>query len=139
MVNKQLLKQATELLQSVSAEELEPIQINGTKYDDGSYGFTIDLTYPDKSNINGNSGISTVFIGGNQYELFDRRAIVGDKVVYYSAGKMDEVITEVTSVDVEGINVLPYFDGDGEDVVGIIHGYYRVAILKEVPSDEQNY
>lgn len=46
MKNEQLLKQAIELLQGVNPDELETVQINHTKYDDGSIGFSVELTYP---------------------------------------------------------------------------------------------
>ncbi|GGB26773.1 hypothetical protein GCM10011409_00100 [Lentibacillus populi] len=46
MKNETILKQAIELLQNVDPDELETVQVNHTKYDDGSIGFTVDLTYP---------------------------------------------------------------------------------------------
>jgi len=46
MKNELLLKQAIELLQKVDPEELEIVQIENTKYDDGSVGFNVSLTYP---------------------------------------------------------------------------------------------
>lgn len=46
MNNEVLIKQAIELLQNVDPDELETVQLNHTKYDDGSIGFTVDLTYP---------------------------------------------------------------------------------------------
>lgn len=48
MKNKQILKQAIELLQTVNSDELETVQINHTKYDDGSIGFSVELVYPAK-------------------------------------------------------------------------------------------
>ncbi len=48
MKNEQLLKQAIELLKGVNPNELETVQINHTKYDDGSIGFSVELTYPAK-------------------------------------------------------------------------------------------
>ncbi len=48
MKNELLLKQAIELLQEVNSHELETVQVNHTKYDDGSVGFTVELTYPGK-------------------------------------------------------------------------------------------
>lgn len=48
MKNEQILKQAIELLQGVYPDELETVQINHTKYDDGSIGFSVELTYPAK-------------------------------------------------------------------------------------------
>jgi hypothetical protein len=48
MKNEFLLKQAIELLQEVNPTELETVQINHTRYDDGSIGFSVELTYPSK-------------------------------------------------------------------------------------------
>ncbi len=48
MKNEQLLKQAVELLQTANSDELETVQINHTKYDDGSIGVSVELTYPKK-------------------------------------------------------------------------------------------
>jgi hypothetical protein len=47
MKNERLLKQAISLLQEVDSNELETVQINHTKYDDGSIGFTVELVYPE--------------------------------------------------------------------------------------------
>lgn len=45
--NKELLLiQAQGLLNSLRIEDLETVQINSTKYDDGSEGLSIDITYP---------------------------------------------------------------------------------------------
>lgn len=46
MNNAELLKSAIQLLKDVNPDELETVQVNHTKYDDGSVGFTVDLTYP---------------------------------------------------------------------------------------------
>lgn len=46
MKNELLLKQAMELLKGVNPDELETVQVNHTKYDDGSIGFSVELTYP---------------------------------------------------------------------------------------------
>lgn len=46
MKNEILLNQAKELLEQVDSNELETVEINHTKYDDGSVGFSINLTYP---------------------------------------------------------------------------------------------
>lgn len=51
MDNKQLLNQAIELLQEVDAGVLETVQVNHTKYDDGSVGFTVELVYPAKDTV----------------------------------------------------------------------------------------
>ncbi len=36
------------MLEEVNADALETVQINETTYDDGSVGFSIELTYPPK-------------------------------------------------------------------------------------------
>ncbi|MCT1904108.1 hypothetical protein [Oceanobacillus sojae] len=46
MKNEAILKQAIELLKEVNTSELETVEISHTKYDDGSIGFSVDLTYP---------------------------------------------------------------------------------------------
>jgi len=48
MKNETILKQAIELLQQVNPDELEIVQIENTHYDDGSIGFNVSLTYPEK-------------------------------------------------------------------------------------------
>ncbi|GGB41674.1 hypothetical protein GCM10011409_19000 [Lentibacillus populi] len=48
MKNEVMLKHAIELLQNVNPEELEIVQIDNTKYDDGSIGLNVSLTYPAK-------------------------------------------------------------------------------------------
>ncbi|MDN6670667.1 MAG: hypothetical protein L0L07_00080 [Staphylococcus equorum] len=45
MNNKELLNLAIQLLNEVNSNDLETVQVNHTKYDDGSVGFTVDLTY----------------------------------------------------------------------------------------------
>jgi len=48
-MNKQeILKQTIKLLQAINPDNLETLQINHTKYDDGSIGFSVELTYPAK-------------------------------------------------------------------------------------------
>lgn len=46
MNNAELLNLAIQLLKDVNSDELETVQVNHTKYDDGSVGFTVELTYP---------------------------------------------------------------------------------------------
>ncbi len=48
MGNEQIINQAIQLLQNVNSDELETIQINHTKYDDGSVGLSVELVYPSK-------------------------------------------------------------------------------------------
>ena len=46
MSNEILLKQAIKLLQDVNPDEIETVQINHTKYEDDSIGFSVELIYP---------------------------------------------------------------------------------------------
>lgn len=46
MKNETLLNQAIELLKKINADDLEAVQIENTKYDDGSTGFNVSITYP---------------------------------------------------------------------------------------------
>ena len=46
MNNTKILQQAIELLKEVNPVDLETVQINHTKFDDGSVGFNVELTYP---------------------------------------------------------------------------------------------
>lgn len=48
MKNGVLLKQAIELLQGVNSDETETIEVENTIYDDGSIGFSINVTFPSK-------------------------------------------------------------------------------------------
>ncbi|MBW8350772.1 hypothetical protein K0H71_15150 [Bacillus sp. IITD106] len=50
-MNGLLLQQAIELLKGIATDELETVQINNTKYDDGSIGFSVELTYPAKGDL----------------------------------------------------------------------------------------
>lgn len=51
MNNKELLNLAIQLLNEVNSNDLETVQVNHTKYDDGSVGFTVDLTYPNVEEV----------------------------------------------------------------------------------------
>lgn len=46
MDNKKMLDTAIEMLQGFSTKDIETVQIDNTKYDDGSVRFTVDVTYP---------------------------------------------------------------------------------------------
>lgn len=50
-MNKQkqdILDMAVHILKEIKLSEIETIQVNSTKYDDGSQGLTIDITYPEQ-------------------------------------------------------------------------------------------
>lgn len=74
-----------------------------------------------------------VHIGTQRYELTDRRAEVGDKIVHVDkdCGKSDGVVTEVTSVGTSAVSVSGYDDPDEGYVCDISHGYYRVLVPVE--------
>ncbi|MED4523619.1 hypothetical protein P9257_05195 [Bacillus velezensis] len=79
-----------------------------------------------------------VHIDGERYELTDRKAEVGEKVVYVDkdCGESDGVVTEVTDVGSSTIDVVEYEGPDGYYVCGISHGYYRVLVPVEAAEDE---
>ncbi|SLC08156.1 Uncharacterised protein [Mycobacteroides abscessus subsp. massiliense] len=74
-----------------------------------------------------------VHIDGERYELTDRKAEVGEKVMYVNkdCGESDGVVTEVTSVGVSMVDVSGYEASDGDSVCGFSHGYYRVLVPVE--------
>ncbi|QNH48729.1 MULTISPECIES: hypothetical protein [unclassified Bacillus (in: firmicutes)] len=69
-----------------------------------------------------------VHIDGERYRLEDRKAEVGERVIYVNKenGKSDGIDTVVTSVGAGMVDVLEYKDDSGEDVCSICHGYYYV-------------
>lgn len=79
-----------------------------------------------------------VHIDGGRYELTDRKAEVGEKVMYVNkdCGESDGVVTEVTDVGSSTIDVVEYEGPDGYYVCGISHGYYRVLVPVEAAEDE---
>lgn len=52
-MKKAILNNAITLLENAVLEDLETIQINNTKYDDGSVGLSIELTYPAREDFEG--------------------------------------------------------------------------------------
>lgn len=69
-----------------------------------------------------------VHIDGERYRLEDRKADIGERVIYVNKenGKSDGIDTVVTSVGAGMVDVLEYKDDSGEDVCSICHGYYYV-------------
>ena len=71
-----------------------------------------------------------VHIDGARYRLVDRKAKVGEKVMYYKDGKSDGVVTTCIGYNErfnDRIDVEPYLaKGDDEVTCGFVHGYYRV-------------
>lgn len=46
---QELIDLAVNKLMRVSVSDVETVEINQTQYDDGSVGFTVDLTFPAKT------------------------------------------------------------------------------------------
>jgi len=46
MENEKMLSTAIELLKDIDLEKVEIVQVDNTKYDDGSVGFAVDITFP---------------------------------------------------------------------------------------------
>lgn len=71
-----------------------------------------------------------VHIDGQRYRLVDRKAKVGEKVMYYKDGKSDGVVTTCIGYNErfnDCIDVEPYLTkGDDEETCGFADGYYRV-------------
>lgn len=69
-----------------------------------------------------------VHIDGERYRLEDRKAEVGEKVMYVNneSGESDGVVAEVSDVGLSSVDVIAYEDYDGETVCGFSHDAYRV-------------
>ncbi|MCR9040831.1 hypothetical protein QRX25_14785 [Bacillus sp. L381] len=80
-----------------------------------------------------------VHIGTQRYEIVDRKAEVGEKVVHVDGdcGESDGVVTEVTDVGASTVDVVEYEVSDGESVCGISHGYYRVLVPVEATESDE--
>lgn len=74
--------------------------------------------------------------GTERYEMVDREAEVGEKVIYMNKGKSDGEVTEVTDVGAGMIDVIEYEDSDGEITCGFAHGKYRVLVPVESSEEE---
>ncbi|MBU5266268.1 hypothetical protein [Virgibacillus proomii] len=78
-----------------------------------------------------------VRIDGKRYKLADRRAEVGESVMYLYEGKSDGVVTKVTDVGVQCVDVEPYRDADEEgNVTSLYHGFYYVLEPAEESEEE---
>ncbi|MGF2820194.1 hypothetical protein ACQUF8_14570 [Bacillus subtilis] len=77
-----------------------------------------------------------VHIGTQRYELTDRRAEVGEKIIHMYEGKSDGVAREVRKTDDKGVEVDPYADEEGW-WGGFDHGCYRVLVpVESAEADE---
>lgn len=63
-----------------------------------------------------------------RYELVDRIAEVGEKVMYIINGKSDGIVTTVTDVGVQYVDVEEYVSGKGDTVCAIDHIAYFVLV-----------
>ncbi|MCY7780054.1 hypothetical protein MOB41_16770 [Bacillus haynesii] len=77
-----------------------------------------------------------VHIDGERYEMVDRKAEVGEKVIHMDEGKSEGRVTEVTDVGVGMIDVIEYEDSDGDITCGFSHGCYRVIVPAESSEEE---
>ncbi|MCY9132834.1 hypothetical protein MOF07_19560 [Bacillus spizizenii] len=73
-----------------------------------------------------------------RYELTDRKAEVGEKVIYVDRkGKSKGDVTTVTNVCDWLVEVSGYEDDDGSKVFGFSHGLYRVLVpVESAEADE---
>ena len=46
--NEEIIETAIKMLKELDLDEVETIQIDNTKYDDGSVGFNVGVTFPAK-------------------------------------------------------------------------------------------
>lgn len=76
-----------------------------------------------------------VHIDGERYEMVDRKAEVGEKVIHMNEGKSEGRVTEVADVGVGMIDVIEYEDPDGEITCGLSHGFYRVLV--QLPKENE--
>ncbi|MEK5308339.1 hypothetical protein [Bacillus sp. FSL M8-0326] len=69
-----------------------------------------------------------VHIDGERYRLEDRKAEVGEEVIYVhkESGESAGIVSVVSSVASSGVDVIEYEDFEGETVCGFSHGAYRV-------------
>ncbi|MCF7618596.1 hypothetical protein P9D57_00820 [Bacillus sonorensis] len=69
-----------------------------------------------------------VHIDGERYEMVDREAEVGEKVIHMNEGKSEGRVKEVADVGVGTIDVIEYEHPDGDITCGFSHGCYRVLV-----------
>ncbi|MBS4161336.1 hypothetical protein GWP49_30090, partial [Klebsiella pneumoniae] len=74
--------------------------------------------------------------GTERYEMVDRKAEVGEEVIYMNKGKSDGKVTEVTDVGAGMVDVIEYEDSDGDITCGFSHGCYRVLVPVESSEEE---
>ncbi|WP_099566599.1 hypothetical protein [Bacillus velezensis] len=76
-----------------------------------------------------------VHIDGQRYEMVEREAEVGEKVIHLYEGESNGIAREVRKTDDEGVEVDPYEDEEGV-WIGFSHGYYLVLVPVEAAEEE---
>ncbi|PAC96338.1 hypothetical protein [Bacillus paralicheniformis] len=80
-----------------------------------------------------------VHIDGERYEMVDRKAEVGEKVIHLSELYSEGTVTEVTGVGAGMVDVIEYEDSDGEITCGFSHGCYRVLVPLPKENEYQEF
>lgn len=113
------------------------VESDGAVSDTNSSGVVYHVEYrvlepTDIVHIDGPNGTA------QRYELTDRKAEVGEKVIHVTeSGESDGVVTEVTDVGVSMVDVVEYKVSSGEYVCGIYHDLYRVLVpVESAEADE---
>ncbi|MEC3848633.1 hypothetical protein P9184_11825 [Bacillus velezensis] len=78
-----------------------------------------------------------VHIDGERYEMIDRKAELGEKVMYVDeSGESYGIVTEVLAVGAGVVDVAEYKEPSGAVIVGFSHDRYRVLVPVETAEDE---
>ncbi|WP_439931132.1 hypothetical protein ACSTTP_07070 [Bacillus velezensis] len=78
-----------------------------------------------------------VHIDGRRYEMIDRKAELGEKVMYVDeSGESYGIVTEVLAVGAGVVDVAEYEEPSGAVIVGFSHDRYRVLVPIEAAEDE---
>ncbi|ASS64304.1 hypothetical protein CHN56_03873 [Bacillus velezensis] len=78
-----------------------------------------------------------VHIDGERYEMIDRKAELGEKVMYVDeSGESYGIVTEVLAVGAGVVDVAEYEEPSGAVIVGFSHDRYRVLVPVEAAEDE---
>lgn len=77
--------------------------------------------------------------GTERYEMVDRKAEVGEKVIHMNNGKSGGRVREVTNVGVGTIDVIECEHPDGDITCGFSHGCYRVLVPLSKENEYQEF
>ncbi|WP_432804025.1 hypothetical protein [Bacillus velezensis] len=79
-----------------------------------------------------------IHIDGRRYEMIDRKAKVGEKVMYVDeSGESYGIVTEVLAVGAGVVDVAEYEEPSGAVIVGFSHDRYRVLVpVESTAADE---